>query len=109
MEGSVLSLPQAILGQLVQHLEIHLPLDNNWKRLAGVIGFNARHTAFIEARSSGFSKTSLLFMAWDRSGRSTVKKLVLALLCQGREDCIRILQTLPGLLLSSWLFCVCCT
>ncbi|CAI8025318.1 hypothetical protein GBAR_LOCUS14640 [Geodia barretti] len=96
MEVPVLSLPQAVLDQLVQHLEPQLALGKDWKGLAGVIGFNARHTAFIAARKSDSTRT--LLIAWGQSGRSTVEKLVLALLCLGREDCIRILQSsLPGL------------
>ena len=98
MEVPVLSLPQAVLDQLVQHLEPQLALGKDWKGLAGVIGFNARHTAFIAARKSDSTRT--LLIAWGQSGRSTVEKLVLALLCLGREDCIRILQSsLPGVFL----------
>ena len=94
MEGSVLSLPQAILGNLVQHLEPVSALGRDWKGLAGVIGFTARHTTYIEARGvGGYSKTNTLLISWAQSGRSSVRKLVLALLCLGREDCIRVLQS----------------
>ena len=93
----VLSLPQATLNQLAQGLEINSARCNHWKGLAGVIGFNARHTLFLEYRDCLSSKTCLLLTAWDRSGRSTVKKLVIALFCLGREDCIRILQRVSTL------------
>ena len=101
------SLPQVVLDQLVQHLEPKSALGRDWKGLAGVIGFNARHTAFIEARKSDSTRT--LLIAWGQSGRSTVEKLVLALLCLEREDCIRILQSsLPGVFLWVWIACSGC-
>ena len=97
MAAGVLSLPSAVLNKLVQRLEISSPLGRDWKGLAAVLGFNSRHTLFIEERSSSRSRTSLLLSAWDRSGRSSVEKLVLALYCLPHEGCLRILRPeLPG-------------
>jgi hypothetical protein len=91
-ERSVLSLPQATLDKLVLDLERRHPRNKHWRGLAAEIGFTARHTAFIEDRNSGSSKTCMLMTAWDWSGRSSVNKLVIALFCLDRADCLRALQ-----------------
>lgn len=96
-ERSVLTLPELVLNRLTQNLEIQSALCKDWKGLAGVVGYNGRHTAFIESLRCGSSKTCLLLTEWDCSGESSIRKLVLALYYLERIDCIRILQPkLPG-------------
>lgn len=94
---SVLTLPGATLNHLVLYLERDAPSGNDWKGLAGCVGFNATHITRIAASRSSQSATCTMLTTWDRSGRSSVEKLIIALRYEGREDCLRVLQREPHL------------
>ena len=93
---SVLSLPAATLNQMVLHLERHSALGKDWREFAAGVGFNAKHIARIEAPHTGSSSRMVLY-AWDKSGKSSVEKMVVALRYLGREDCLNVLKQDPSL------------
>ena len=97
MEASVLSLPPKALDKLVLFLERPSARLRDWKGLAEWVGFNARHICRIDAPHSGTSSTCMMLTAWDRSGSSSVKKLIIALKCLEREDCLSGLREEPAL------------
>lgn len=87
----MLSLPPGILKSLVFALESPSALQRDWHAVAEMIGFSTVHIRFIDAPHHG-SSTGMVFTAWDRSGKSSVKKLIVALRLVGRIDCLRILE-----------------
>lgn len=97
MEASVLTLPGTALNNLVLLLERPSARLKDWKGLAEWVGFNARHICRIDAPHPGTSSTCMMLTAWDRSGRSSVKKLIIALKCLEREDCLSGLRDEPAL------------
>ena len=94
----VLSLPVNIIKAIVMRLEIPSILGRrDWKGLAELIGFNARHNEYVKALQTNNHKTSIVLNIWDRSGRSSVEKLIVALKYIDNIDCINILTHEPTL------------
>ena len=95
--GGVLSLPGDTVRALVLRLETYSTLGRDWRGLAEWIGFKARHVQYVETLRTNNHKTSTVLHAWDKSGRSSVEKLAVALICLGNIDCLNVLKREPTL------------
>ena len=91
LEECVSGLSRRTYNKMVCVLEPSMPLDKHWAGLAGVLGFPTVEIQAIE-QVHGDSFTVRMLETWERSGKSSVKKLIIALACLDRVDCVRILQ-----------------
>ena len=94
LEGPVRNLSPRTFNQLACALEPHSARGNDWEGLADFVGFPTQEILAI--RSQG-ECTIRVFTAWDNSGRSSVRKLIIALICLERVDCVRVLEEEPAL------------
>ena len=91
LEGCVSGLSRRTYNQVVCALEHTSPLSKHWAGLAEVLGFPTVEIQAIK-QVHGDSFTVRMLDTWERSGKSSVKKLIIALACLGRVDCVWILQ-----------------
>lgn len=108
MDGSVLSLRPQTLRALTDSLEYRSPLRRDWRGLAECIGFSAKHIRRIEAPHQQ-SSTRMVLDAWHRSGKSSVRKLIIALRYINFIECTRILEKEPSLQGGVTIFVLCDT
>lgn len=94
LEGPVRDLSPRTFNQLACALEPPSPRGNDWEGVADFVGFP---TAEIRAIQSQGACTIRVFTAWDDSGKSSVRKLIIALICLERVDCVRVLKEEPAL------------
>lgn len=92
----MLSLRPQTLRALADSLEHRSPLYRDWRGLAECIGFSAKHIRRIEAPHQ-HSSTRRVLDAWYRSGRSSVRKLIIALRYLNYIECTQILEKEPSL------------
>ena len=96
MDKPVFSLRERTLKEVVYALEGNSARGNDWRGFAECVGFASRHIRAIEPPHGG-SFTNRVLRAWDASGKSSVRKLIIALRCLERADCTRILESEPAL------------
>lgn len=84
----MLGLPAKTVRILVNLLESYSARGFDWRGLAECVGFTTTQIQAIET-AHGDSFTWRVFSAWDRSNKSSVKKLIIALILIERIDCVK--------------------
>ena len=92
-EPSILSIPSNALTKLVYALTVESPLDppRDWRGLAAYVGFPHRVISLIEQHRES-SKAWHVFRLWERTGTSSLRKLLIALMELNLRECLDILR-----------------
>jgi len=86
------SLSYPTLCKLVLELSIELPSpQRDWRGFADLIGFGSRHIRALEQQPREWKAMQVLEI-WDRSGNSSLRKLILALIHLSLVSCLDILK-----------------
>ena len=93
---SVAHLPQDTLTALVYELTNANALGRDWRLLADYLGFNALHIRLLEQHPEP-AKAWLLFEAWERTGRNSIKNLIIALMQLRLRSSLDVLRASPVL------------
>lgn len=101
VEEPVTRLPQKTGRVLVYELTSRNARSRDWRGLACFIGFTSRHIQLIEENQKP-EKAWLVFEAWDRTGKSSIRLLIIALKQLGYQSSLDILMDSEELR-GSWL------